>query len=619
MPSSHPAINGPKLDQWLLEWLFDGPPSVSGLDLAFRVLQQRENGRFPASRSRRSWGSNDLESKAMFTMTTPEVRDQDLGKKTVRHGVSAVCRNLCAIGLMTVLLTACGGGGGGSSGGSAGNANPTGGSGSSAGTGTNTGGSNTGGSNTGDSTGSGGTGGAGGSNTNASELTRPIVYLADQDIYQTDELYLTIPGAAGSSIKLSAPVAAGGYVNEFALMPSGDAVVYKADQNILGRFELFMVNFSNPETSIRLNAPLTTNRDVLDFTVSPDGQKIAYRADMDADDQYELYVVDVQNPGAAVKVNGALAPNGWVRSNYQFSPDSASILYRADGDASDVMELYLVNLAAPGQPEKVNPTLGADRDVYNEFYFTPDGTHIGYIADQTTDEVLELYVVSTDALGTSTKLNGELVANGDVCRFKFSPDSERVAYCADEETDGVIELFTVSLSNPGQSVKLNPTLVAGGRVNSDFVFSADSSFIVYTSEQDVSGLDELFRVDVANPGVSTKLNAPLVSGGDVDFFHLSADNTRVAYVAAQEQTGVWEIFEVDLAQPGVSTKISAPMTYGGVFWFQYAEDDTHIVYIASQESEISHLYEVALDAPGVSTRLNPPLVLGGEVWDFIAP
>lgn len=375
----------------------------------------------------------------MFTIDTQAA--------TVRRTVATICRNACTVGLMAVLLSACGGGGGGSSP-AADNANPSGGSASNTGLGGGSGGGGSGGS------GSGGSGSGGGSNAPTAGLTKPVVYLANQDIADSDELYVTIPGAPGTTTKISASLVAGGWVDDFYVMPSGDSVVYTADQDILGRYELFMVSLANPGVSTRMNAPLTPNRDVLDFTVSP---------------------------------------------------DSTQVLYRADGDVADVLELYLVNIASPGQPQKVNGTLVAGGDVLNEFMFSPDGATIGYIADQETDETLELFVVPTSALGNSMKVSGPLVADGDVCRFKFSPNSERVAYCADEKTDGVIELFTVSLAAPEQSVKLNPTLVAGGRVNSDFVFSADSSFIVYTSEQDVSGLDELFMVEIANPGVSTKL------------------------------------------------------------------------------------------------------------------
>jgi hypothetical protein len=40
-----------------------------------------------------------------------------------------------------------------------------------------------------------------------------------------------------------------------------------------------------------------------------------------------------------------------------------------------------------------------------------------------------------------TKLNGDLVSEGDVEEFVISPDSKYVVYTADQETDEVIELF----------------------------------------------------------------------------------------------------------------------------------------------------------------------------------
>src|SRR5690606_3747112 len=110
-----------------------------------------------------------------------------------------------------------------------------------------------------------------------------------------------------------------------------------------------------------------------------------------------------------------------------------------------------------------------------------------------------------------------------------------------------------------------------------FVFDSQTSFVVYTAEQDQSGLDELYRVDLDNPGTATKLNAPLVANGDVDYFKLTADDSRVAYIAAQEDPSVWELFEVKLAEPGIATKMSAPMAESGVYWFDYAEGDSHLV------------------------------------------
>jgi hypothetical protein len=315
-------------------------------------------------------------------------------------------------------------------------------------------------------------------------------------------------------------------------------------------------------------------------------------------------------------MNGTLAPNGYVRSGYSFSPDGSKLLYRADATVADVIELYVVDVNAPGQAQKVNPTLVNEGDVYGQFRWTPDGTKIVYIADQVTNDQLELFVVSADSLGQATRLNGAMIPQGDLCNFAIAPNSERVAYCADQDTDGVIELYTVAFDAPGQSTKLNPPLPAGGRVNADYVFSQDASFVIYTAEQDAAGLDELYRVDIANPGSAVKLNPPLAAGGDVAVFALRADESRVGYVAAQDNPAVWEIYEVELDHPGVATKVSGPMAFEGVYWFDYAEEDTHIVYLADQDRDEAELYDVDLAAPGVSTKLSGALVAGGEVWSY---
>ncbi|HEY0939778.1 MAG TPA: hypothetical protein VGE08_06750 [Steroidobacter sp.] len=525
----------------------------------------------------------------------------------MKSSVAAACRSALSVGLLAVLLTGCGGGGSGGASGSTGSSNSGGSSGNTGGSSGNTGGS-----------GDTGTGGNNGGNSGGpASMLEPVLYLADQDTNDMDELYLSIPGSPGSVTKINAPLVAGGWVSDYDILASGNAVVYRADQNVLGRNELFMTSFSNPGSSTRLSQTLTPNRDVIDFETSPDGTKVAYRADVDADDVYELYLVNVANPGNAQKLNGALPPSGWVRGNYAFSPDSSKVLYRADEDTAGVLELYLVDVGSPGQAQKVNAPLTAGGNVSAEFRFSADGTKIGYVADQDTDETLELYVVATDALGSATKVSGPMGSTGDVCRFKFSPDSQRVAYCADQDTDGLIELYTVALNAPGQSVKLNSTLVAGGRVHTDYQFSSDSSFIVYRADQEQVDIAELYQVKLATPGVTTKLNQPLIAGGDVENFRLTGDDSRVAYLAEQDAADVWEIYEVALAQPDTATKVSAPMSSDGVYYFKYAEDFTRIVYTAAQQSATIELYDVALSHPGQATKISGPMTTGGEVWDFV--
>jgi Tol biopolymer transport system component len=267
--------------------------------------------------------------------------------------------------------------------------------------------------------------------------------------------------------------------------------------------------------------------------------------------------------------------------------------------------------------QRVHPQMGADRDVYDEFKFSPDGQQIGYVADQDADDVLELYTVAVSNPGTSVKLNGAMVTGGDICRFHFAPDSTRVAYCADQTTDGMVELYTAALNTPGVATKINPPLVAGGHVTSLYQFGPQSDFIVYIAEQDTSGRPELYRVETSMPGVATKLSAPMVSGGGVVAFDMRSDGARISYNANQETLSVYELYEVDFASAGVATKLSAPMAAGGVMYFEYANGGDRMIYTADQESAADELYRVEINAPTISTKLNGALVTGGEVYDFV--
>lgn len=463
--------------------------------------------------------------------------------------------------------------------------------------------------------GSSGGGSSGPGDDAPAEGARPVVYVADEDVYGMFELYMTSPTEPGTSIKLNPPLPSGGNVDLFAVTPSGDAVVYVADQEIDNLYELFVVPLDDPGAATKLSAPLGADRDVKDFVIGADSATVIYRADHDTHDVWELFAADIGSPGAVDKVSAELTDGGWVRDGYLITPDASTVVYRADQDEKDRTELYMVDLAVPRVSYRVNGALVEGGNVYPQFKITPDGSHIGYVADQDTDDQLELYAVDVTMPGVAMKLNGPMVAEGDVCNFTFSPDSARAAYCADQDTDGTIELYTTALSAPEASLKLNPPLVAGGEVTHRYTFGNDGSFVVYVAKQDSATQAELYRVDIDAPGLAAKLNGTLVAGGNVDHFALSPDGTRVAYMANQSDPDVVNLYEVDLAHPGESIRISGQTDDLGVYSFVY-ESDRHVVYTAIESSETDELYRVDVTVPGASSRLNGPLVPGGEVWSF---
>jgi len=251
---------------------------------------------------------------------------------------------------------------------------------------------------------------------------------------------------------------------------------------------------------------------------------------------------------------------------------------------------WLVLGAVQAQSQiRLNDTL-AERGDVTDFQITPDGSKVVYIADQNTDNVFELFVVPIEG-GAPLKLNAPLVANGDVLNparffeavaFQISPDGSRVVYSADQNIDDVFELFSVSI-NGGPVVKLNGNLTSDGDIEL-FKISPDGTRVVYFADQDINDVPELFSVPI-NGGAVVKLNTDLVAGRRVfPFFDISSDSSRVVYSADQSIEGEEELFSVALSG-GTQTKLNSA-NETGVF-VQISPDGMHVLYRGVRNGSIS--------------------------------
>ena len=89
---------------------------------------------------------------------------------------------------------------------------------------------------------------------------------------------------------------------------------------------------------------------------------------------------------------------------------------------------------------------------------------IVYLADQIAGTT-ELFRVGVEpGAGPPVRLNGPLVADGDVLGFEISPDGSRVVYYADQDTDNVLEVYSVPSDGSAVPVKLNAPYVANGNL-----------------------------------------------------------------------------------------------------------------------------------------------------------
>lgn len=297
---------------------------------------------------------------------------------------------------------------------------------------------------------------------------------------------------------------------------------------------------------VKLNSPLISGHSVNYLRSSPDGSRVLYLANQAANSTFELFSVPAAGGVAPTRLNGALVSGGDVSpSGLQFSPDGSQVLYVADQSVDQVDELFIVP-SAGGTPLKLNGPLVFGGDVLsNSVRFDPNGNRVLYLADQDINSVFELYSVPSSGGVPPTKLNVPLGPGHSVSAngLQFSPDGSRILYHADQDVDEIFEIYSVP-SGGGAPVKLNGPLVAGGDVSDKGLqFSPDGSRILYLANQVTNSVDELFIVP-SSGGTPVKINGALANGGDVTDVGLqfSPDGSRVLYRADQDTDDAFEIY-----------------------------------------------------------------------------
>ena len=121
-----------------------------------------------------------------------------------------------------------------------------------------------------------------------------------------------------------------------------------------------------------------------------------------------VYSVPVDGGAPQVRLNGALAPGGEV-DDIDISPAGNRVVYTADQDTDEVIELYSVLIGGGGRV-KLSAPLGADGDV-DQFDLSPDGAWVAFLADPGNDEQFELSLVPTDGSAPPVKVSGPLTVS----------------------------------------------------------------------------------------------------------------------------------------------------------------------------------------------------------------
>ncbi len=399
-------------------------------------------------------------------------------------------------------------------------------------------------------------------------------------------------------------------------------MVYLANQDAPATYELFSVPIDGSALAVKLNPALVGNGNVSSlFEISPDSSTVVYRADQVVDDRFDLWSVPVGG-GAAVKINGLLNANADVNS-FAISPNGLQVVYLSDeyDDERFILFARPIGGGALLFVAEVSPIGG---DIF-EYRFTPDGFWVIFRADIDVDDRIELCRITTDGFTTATSFGGVPVANGDVFGFAISPDGVWVVNLADLDVDNVVELFTASTSG-AVTGQISAALVGGGDVDSAYVISSNGQRVAYVADAVVDGRYELFSV-FAGGGAVTTLNPLLPGGSSVHFDPLALpESGRFAYrVIGGFGFGPTELYSVN--DDGSGTQLLSPVPANGNWTAQRqvaAAGGAHLFFELQSfpdlpETNATTIYRAAVGG-GELIPVGPTLDLAsGETYSWLAP
>jgi len=467
-----------------------------------------------------------------------------------------------------------------------------------------------------------------------------VVFLGDDEPLLGDRALLAVPlDGSAAPRPLSGALVSFGQVHAFALADGGTQVVYRADALVDGQDELFAVPLDGSAPPRRLNRALATGGNVLDFELSADGTRAVYRA-MEAG-VVQLWSARVDEPHQAVRLNGRLVAGGNVLSSGLAEPPGAParVVFLADAHVDGQTELYSVPLDGSLRPHALQsdfPRVTRLRIVLfggpwpsGIWQVAAGGERVLYFTDGDGNGTSELYSVPVRG-GPSVRLDEEVGPGGAGPRSVLSSSLGRALFFARADYRVDEALLSVPLAG-GAATRLNGLHARGpeqGYVRS-YVSKPDGEHVVYIAQQDHLGHFDLYAVPSDGSAAPVKLHdagawsasvppPDMTVGVDGASFRLTADGARVVHLADPDGNGRHELFvaPLDASAPALALGSGEGVQTG----FALAPADAQVVFLRSDEANVSELWRVPLDASAAPTRLSGTLVAGGDVEAFaLAP
>ncbi len=357
----------------------------------------------------------------------------------------------------------------------------------------------------------------------------------------------------------------------------------------------------------RINNAMVSGGDIYGFTpaawsasFTPDSQRVVYMADQDTDNVVEIYSAP-SGGGGAVRLNNPALPIGREVLDYAISPDSSNVVFRSDQTADKFYTLRSVPVAGGAATEITTmDTLS--------YAVSADSTRVVFIANTDPPAFVPRLFSVPIAGGAETELNGPIVVGGEVVSFLITPDGSRVVFLADKDVDEQYELYSVPIAG-GTVTRLHGSLDPGADVT-DYRISPDGAWVVF----------EVVDFDFASP--SSLWSVPVTGGTPVvigtggghpgGFFRISPDSTRVVHIGADADTDL-QLYSYSILG-GDSLQLTFGIVSSGPRDFRITPDSSTIVYIYQDNlmDGIQELRSIPI-LGGSSLLLSGPMISGGGV------
>ena len=360
----------------------------------------------------------------------------------------------------------------------------------------------------------------------------------------------------------------------------------------------------------------------IDYKISPDSKTVAFVVDAEVEDVQELYVVPISEASTPLKLNPPLVAGGNVDSSrFAFTTDSSHVVYLADQEVDNRVEMYSVPVAG-GMAVKLNPALVSGGNI-SDFKIDPESGRVVYVADQETNDVFELWSIAGTGGGLS-KLSGTMVSGGDISVFRIDPLSNRAVFSADRETDGKFEVYSVPLVG-GTPLKLNPPIVLTGGgdsgISSEFAVNTIIPVVVFIAREAASPRGSVYMIPTAG-GPLTKLSFNMPATDRIIDARISPAGDRVVFNVATSNDAqnrgfafVGNLYSnlIGAGNPANVTETADP--YNGVDFFRFTPDGSRVVY-RYQKNDASPARLESATMLGVRTPLYVPGASDPPLFNF---